>query len=114
MAFSDFEYPDVIAQLGLTETSAPNLFEAVAPIPVGPVVRSTITAGTQLALTINTEKARSEWLIAPVLGEFWTRHGGRVSLFSGVEFAADPANNLSGYCDFLIGRGPQLPHLKAP
>jgi hypothetical protein len=35
-------------------------------------------------------------------------------LHSGIEMNADAIAKLSGYCDFLIGRGPQLPRLVAP
>ena len=44
-----------------------------------------------LALSINTEKARSEWLIAPLLAEVWERAAPRVSLYSGLDFNVDPA-----------------------
>jgi hypothetical protein len=74
----------------------------------------TLSIGSKLALTINSEKARSEWLIAPILGEFWGRYDGRISLFSGVEFNADSENGLTGFCDFIIGRTPQLPRIHAP
>jgi hypothetical protein len=56
----------------------------------------------RLAATINTEKARSEWMIAPLLGDFWSRYHAQISLFSGADFDADPASKLTGYCDFIV------------
>jgi hypothetical protein len=44
----------------------------------------------------------------------WGRANGRINLFSGVEFAADPAAQLTGFVDFLVGLGPQLPRISAP
>jgi hypothetical protein len=113
MAFSDFQYPDVLAKLGLTE-GATDLFPQVPPVVPTHGFTDILGRNTQLAVSINTEKARSEYLIAPLLGEFWGRYGGRVGLHSGVEFAADPANGLNGFCDFLLGRGPQVPRVRAP
>ncbi|WP_321161611.1 hypothetical protein [Lyngbya sp. CCAP 1446/10] len=54
-----------------------------------------------LALEINSDKARSELIIAPILVEIKKRLPERMSLFSGREFNVDPARGLSGYCDFL-------------
>lgn len=114
MAFSDFRYPDVFDQLGLHESGMVNLFDRVATVAPGPAVQHALAVGSGLALSINTEKARSEWLVAPVLGEFWSRYNGRISVHSGVEFNADPEGGLAGYCDFLIGRHPQVPRVRAP
>src|SRR5207244_6241392 len=62
--------------------------------------------GANLAGAINTEKARSEFAIAPVLFELRRRHHGAFALFSGVELNADPGRGLNGVCDFLISRSP--------
>lgn len=113
MAFSDFSYPDVVTQLGLTEGSA-DLFPGVPELPASAALRSFLHTNLTLANLINTEKARSELLVAPVLSELWRRAGGQINLFSGVEFAADPAAQLTGFVDFLIGQGPQLPRVSSP
>ncbi|WP_089933347.1 hypothetical protein [Candidatus Entotheonella palauensis] len=55
-----------------------------------------------LALQIDTEKARSEMMITPVLVELVRLHRPRISLFSGTEFNVDPERDLNGFCDFLI------------
>lgn len=114
MAFSDFQFPGVVSHFGLTWEPTPNLFADAAPVPPGPEFTAWFRLGSPLATTINNEKARSEWLIAPVLGEFWRRYAGQISLFSGVEFPADPPAGLTGYCDFLICRSPQRPDIVSP
>jgi hypothetical protein len=114
MAFSDFEYPDLLQTFGLTERTLLSLFPGVPPAPVPPELATVLRKNSRLALSINTEKARAEWLIAPILGEFWGRYAGTVNLLSGVIFAADPDAGLTGYCDFLIGRGPQRQPVSAP
>jgi hypothetical protein len=73
MAFRDFTFPEVQQTLGLTLAEA-NLFEGVSAVEPSSEFASRMRAGVDLALAINTEKARSEFIIAPVLmkrGEVW-------------------------------------------
>jgi hypothetical protein len=114
MAFSDFQFPGVLQELGLTWQTDPDLFAAVPPVAPTPAFADTLRVGARLAATVNTEKARAEWMIAPVLGDFWSRYRGQIGLLSGVDFAADPAARLTGFCDFLIYRAPQQPQVVAP
>jgi len=107
MAFGDFTYPDVLQQLGLTFDNADDLFAGVELVPASWAVQQTLPMTVSLASTLSTEKARSEWMVAPVLADFWSRYHGRVGLYSGVTFNADPDAGLNGYCDYLICRAPQ-------
>ncbi len=113
MAFSDFQYPDVLTKFNLTETTA-DLFGRAAPVLLSEALLSLLPKYLTLAIFIDTEKARSELLVAPLLSEIWSRMDGRINLFSGIDFQADPEAKLTGYVDFLFGLGPQLPRLTAP
>lgn len=113
MAFSDFTYPGVLTEFGLTEEAA-DLFPGVPPVAPSPAFVATLDRNTQLAVLINSEKARSEYIIAPVLGELWDHFGKRFGLHSGIEFPADPEAKLTGFCDFILGHGPQVPRVHAP
>lgn len=55
-----------------------------------------------LGSAIGTEKARSEFIIAPILAEVKKLTGNKVSLFSGNCFDVDKEKGLTGYCDFLF------------
>lgn len=112
MEFSNFRYPDVLATFGLEETVA-DLFGHVPPIPLGPA-GPLFRVGSGLAQTVHTEKARSEWIVAPLLLDLWERSHGAISVYSGVELDADADAGLNGFCDFLISRSPQLPRPRAP
>lgn len=114
MAFRDFEYPDVLDRFGLTAEPVLDLFGHVHPVPPGLGFEARIAPGVLLASTLNTEKARSEGMIAPVLFELWARYQARVGLYSGNEFDADPAAGLNGYCDFILSRSPQQPFVTHP
>lgn len=114
MAFNQFTLQRVQDELGVVVSTPPGLFAHIPPAPFDPAAWAAIAGQRGLATTINTEKARSELLIAPVLVEAWRRAPDRVALFSGVAFPADPAAELTGVCDFILGRPPQLDYVTAP
>jgi hypothetical protein len=107
MAFSNFSLTSALDQFGLTMTSQP-LFRGVPAVDIGPGLSRSLETFVQLGLGINTEKARSEWLIAPIIGEVWARGQNEIYVLSGVDFTVDPEAGLSGVVDFMIGRGPQV------
>ena len=107
MAFSNFTLASAATDFGLTLTGQ-SLFAGVPPVDSGEGVRHTLSTFGQLALGINTEKARSEWLIAPIFGELWYRGRNEIYVLSGVDFTVDKDAGLSGVVDFMVGRGPQL------
>ena len=69
---------------------------------------------SNLALAVNTEKAKSEFIIAPLLLELRRSLGDRFALFSGVELAVDPGRGLNGVCDFIITKSARQFILSAP
>lgn len=113
MSFRDFTFPDVVTRLGLTLASA-RLFPDIQPVAVSADFLSRLDEGITLALGIDNEKARSEFVVAPILLEFRRLVEKRHAVFSGVEFNVDPANGLTGVCDFLITRSPEIYLLTAP
>lgn len=113
MPFSQFKFPDVIAQLGLSHRQVPDLFPNVKPVPPGPGLAASQKANYALGSMAHTEASRSTWLVGPVLADLWARYAGQLSLIAGVEFAADPAADLTGYVDFIVSRSPQT-HLVTP
>ncbi len=107
MALSDFRYPDVVRQLGLTEETSRHLFTAVPPVPAGAISRVALPIGTQLGTGAHSELSRSVWMVGPILGDLWDRYDGRICLIAGAELDGDPAAKLTGVCDFVVSRGPQ-------
>ena len=114
MAYSDFKYPQVLRDLGLTETSDPDLFAAVSGVPPTAALGTLLDRGGRLGVGAHTEFSRSVWMVGPILGEVWDRYPGRLCLIGGAELDADAAAKLTGVCDFVLGRGPQRPVPVAP
>ena len=66
------------------------------------------------AIAVDTEKARSEAIINPMLLEVRRLLDRKVSVFSGEEFNVDAVAGLNGVCDFLISRSPEQLTVEAP
>lgn len=60
-----------------------------------------------------TEKAKSEFLITPVLKEVRRSYPAKVGVFSGVNLEVE-SMGLSGFCDFVLSHEPNTIELTAP
>jgi hypothetical protein len=82
VAYAEFTFQKLETDLHLLIEEA-DLYSVVAPVQIGSTLADILRQNIPLALAINTEKARSELLIAPVLVELRKMLAHRVSLFSG-------------------------------
>lgn len=114
MAYSDFTLAALKSNFQLTVDEDTNLFGDTPEADLPGVLVNALARYLPLAVNVNTEKARSELVIAPVLIEFKLLHHDRVSLFSGIEFTVDDAAGLKGRCDYILSRGPEQLALTAP
>jgi hypothetical protein len=113
MSFQEFSFPRVQQDLGLTVDEA-DLYSHVPASALREEFAAALTEGSTLALAVNTEKAKSEFIIAPLLLEWRRSLGDRFGLFSGVELSVDPDRGLNGVCDFIISKSPRQFILTAP
>lgn len=112
MAYSDFDQDTLERVFNLEFIQKTELFK-IQPVAASDHLKQTIERNLPLAAAINTEKARSELLIAPVLVEVKSDYP-QISLFSGNEFTVDASQGLNGRCDFLISQSPDQLTIKAP
>jgi hypothetical protein len=113
MSFQNFTFPQVQHDLGLTVDEA-DLFSHVSVAQLREEFVAALTEGTNLALAVNTDKAKSEFIIAPLLLELRRSQGDRFALFSGIELAVVPSRGLNGVCDFIISKSPRQFILSSP
>lgn len=110
MTYSDFSLVEVCKTFGLVAQTRP-LFrvDEVAP-PVW--LSDLLQRGRPFAL--GSEKARSEFIVVPMLLT-WVDHSAiPLSVYSGQRLDVDPARGLTGECDFILAKTPPLPFLQAP
>jgi hypothetical protein len=106
VSFRDFTYPEVLTRLGLT-VQFEELGLGNQPVPIRPYLAELLADGLKLSVGLNNEKAKSEFLIAPMLFELFRMNPRKFGLFSGTELSVDPEKGLNGVCDFMLTRGPQ-------
>jgi hypothetical protein len=115
MAYNDFTLEQLNQTFGVAIQSHQDLFSAQKqPIELNPTFKDYLNYSTTLALSISTEKARSEMIIAPILIELKRMMGDRISLFSGTQFDVDSAKGLNGFCDYIISLSNQQFYIQAP
>lgn len=113
MSFKDFTLPELLKRFQLTYGER-SLFGDVPEHPPSDWLTMTLKETVPLGLALANEKARSELIITPVLVEVRRSLDHKVGLFSGVELDVDPAQGLTGVCDFLLSRAPEQLFLTAP
>jgi hypothetical protein len=114
MAYSNFKLDQIIKEFNLTVVESSNLFRGNSPVEPSASLVDLLQENIDVALAINTEKARSEMIIAPVFWEIRRRLIPNVSLFSGLEFTVDESRGLNGICDFILSQNPEQLFIRAP
>jgi hypothetical protein len=109
-SYSQYKHKD-IENLGLTLKQ--RLFiTAIKEVTPSDFLKTTLEINTKRVQ--NTEKAKSEFIIAPILFEIARRNVDSISFFSGHNLDVDKTLGLKGFCDFLYTRLPESAFIKAP
>jgi hypothetical protein len=114
VAYSDFDLASVRESFDLKTVEDINLFGDTPEIQPGDWLRQTLAVWAPWAAEVNTEKSRSEMIIAPILLEVTRLLEHRVRLFSGITFDVDREKGLTGTCDFLLSRSPERFFVERP
>ncbi|MGL5033649.1 MAG: hypothetical protein ACRC6M_07605 [Microcystaceae cyanobacterium] len=114
MSYSDFTLGIIQKKLGLEIGEQVNLFCATPQRSASVWLQETLDYNLPLALAINTEKVRSELIIAPILIELKRQLSPNISFFSGVDLNVEPTLGLNGICDFLMSLSSEQLWVKAP
>jgi hypothetical protein len=114
MPYSEFTFQSLRDKLALHLGQDASLFAHIEEVTVSEYLQTTLQENVALALNINTEKARSEMIIAPMLIEVRKILKKQVSLFSGVELQVDAALGLTGVCDYIISKSTNQVYVSAP
>ena len=111
MTYKDFTLKTIQTNLGLNVWHE-QLFARVEPIEAPPSLRDALNNGMPIGLT--SEKARSEFIVAPVLLAARIVSGNKFYIYSGQSLEADAARGLTGECDFILTHSKPTPLLTAP
>jgi hypothetical protein len=73
-----------------------------------------LTLEKNMRLPLMSEKAKSEFIVAPILTEMHELNPNVFTFFSGSTFDVNKALGLKGRCDFIFSRKPQAATIEAP
>jgi hypothetical protein len=113
MPYSSFTIAQVKRQFQIEVVTEP-FFGDLPTLTPGEWLTTLLAKSAPLAVTLGTEKVRSELIIAPLLFEFRELLDRQVSFFSGTDFSIDLESGLNGVCDFLLTRSTSEVSIEAP
>ena len=114
MAYSDFTLEMLKEKFQLEKFETLGLFSGIEPMDPSAHLATALAKKVPLAASINTEKARSELIVADVLVELRERFKHHISFFSGIDFSVNAEEGLTGECDFLVSLSQAQLHLESP
>jgi hypothetical protein len=114
MPYSQFTLPQVVQEFNLTLIEVGSFLPSPNPISPSPYLAEFIEKHFDLALALNTEKARSELLVCPILLGVKEALEGQMSLFSGEDFTIEPERGFNGTCDYILSRSSEQLFVTAP
>ncbi|HEX4948490.1 MAG TPA: hypothetical protein VFZ34_17585 [Blastocatellia bacterium] len=114
MAYDKFTFKMALKEFNLSLREVQGLFADAPEIQPTKYWQEMLPEYKALALSINTGKAKSELLIAPILVDVRRHLNNSISLFSGIEFDVDKDRGLNGFCDFMITQSPIQQFVSAP
>ena len=114
MAYRKFTLQEALTRFHLGLVEVADLHAADAMIEAGAHLPRFLEEYLPLAQAIDSEKARSELIISPVLLEVRAILRKQIGYFSGVTLNVDRDQGLAGICDFLLTRSPVQLYLESP
>ncbi len=110
-SYSHFTNYEDIKSLGLN-VKRQRLFVNIAPIEPSDFLKKTLQLNQEVPM--ESEKAKSELLITPILNEVRIQSDRRFTFFSGYQFNVDASRGLKGFCDYLISAKEDAIFIESP
>ncbi|NES86842.1 MAG: hypothetical protein F6K10_38945 [Moorea sp. SIO2B7] len=114
MSYSSFNLEHVKQKFNLNTIEEFDIFANIETLESSKFLQKILRDNLSIAIASNSEKARSEMIIAPILVELKRQFKEKINLFSGVDFTVDENQGLNGICDFLVSKSPEKLLITAP
>ena len=101
MAFSDFTLSDLKREFGVEHQRKALDFGTLTITPSQKLIED-LEESTDMP--IKSEKARSEWVVVPILKELRRKNNKFFTVYSGEILNADKERGLIGECDFILSK----------
>ncbi len=111
MSYTDFDISKVEAELNL-QIVIKKIDWQLEPTAPSEWLLNSLERGEQIAFV--SEKARSEFIVAPILLAAKEIANNEIQIFSGQTLNIDASLGLTGECDFILSKTKPTPILKSP
>lgn len=111
MSYIDFDIPKVERDLHL-EVTVQKIDWQIVPITPSDWLLKSLEKGGKNAFV--SEKARSEFIVTPILLAAQELLNDEIQIFSGQNLNVEPSLGLTGECDFILSKTKPIPTLKSP
>ena len=112
MAYNKFNIPLLKQQLGLILQRSYWLPQNLPKFDEDPHLSANLQAAGKMFL--GSEKARSEFVVTPILQALYRKNEDKFAIFSGYEFNIDKTKGLNGCCDFILSSAKDSFVIEAP
>lgn len=99
MAYTDFTLDDLETKFGIKNQFDDLQFDS-QPIEASEALKRDLRIAQNLPVV--SEKAKSEWIVVPILKELLENNNNFFTVYSGDNLNADAASGLKGECDFIL------------
>ncbi len=111
MSYTDFDIPKVEKDLNL-EVVVKKIDWQLVPIAPSEWLLKSLEKGEKNAFV--SEKARSEFIVTPILLAAQDLLKDEIQIFSGQSLNIEPSIGLTGECDFILSKTKPTPVLRSP
>jgi hypothetical protein len=111
MNYNKFSFDRIKRRFNLNEVQK-DLFEGVTPIEPSEWLKETMEITADLP--IKTEKARTEFILMPILLELRKRTERMFTIYSGEYFNVEPREGLAGPTDIILSMGAESYSISSP
>lgn len=113
MGYNQFKKLDKLRkELGIKDIQKNWLPQVFSLVAISQNLMENLMSASQEAL--GSEKAKSEYVITPILRELRKQNPNHFKSFSGYQFDIDGNKNLNGYCDFILSLNAESIEITAP
>ncbi len=111
MNYNKFSFDRIKRRFNLNEVQK-DLFEGITPIEPSDWLKQTMEITADLP--IKTEKARTEFILMPILLELRKRTKSMFTIYSGEYFNVEPREGLAGPSDIILSMGAESYSISSP
>jgi len=111
MNYNKFSFDRIKRRFNLNEVQK-DLFEGITPIEPSDWLKQTMEITADLP--IKTEKARTEFILMPILLELRKRTNRMFTIYSGEYFNVEPREGLAGPSDIILSMGAESYSISSP